>query len=171
MLVAVLAAIGTAVGVWRTHGGTAAATSPSGLKVTRGDLTVAVGGVGRIVQAGEAASAPPATGGGTAVVAETPGFAVFPRASGQVTAVLVAPGDHVAAGQPVALVNDGGLAAAGISQARVDLATAQLEWRQKRTRDPAKGHSAGPCRVRGGSRRRDLGSRAARAALRAFPGG
>ena len=139
ILVTLVAAVVTAVGVWRLQSGTAAAVATPGLKVTRGDLTVTVGGVGRIVQAGEPTQLPPAAGSSTAAAGETPGSAVFPRASGQVTEFLVAPGDRVAAEEPLALLDDGGVAAGAISQARIDLETAKLERQQKRTSDPLKG--------------------------------
>ncbi|MBM2821289.1 MAG: hypothetical protein HW413_35 [Thermoleophilia bacterium] len=136
VFVVVLAAIGTVAGAWRLHGGTAEAAAPVGVNVTRGDLTVTVGGVGQIVQSGIGASTQPAGG---AAAGESSGFVVFPQASGQISVFLVTPGDTVAAGQPITLLDDGGLSAAGIRQAQVDLATAQLELRQKRTSDPSKG--------------------------------
>lgn len=149
-LIALMGAIGITAGVWRSHGGTAEAAPSTGLEVARGDLTVTVGGVGRIVQAGDAAAAAAASGGGAATVVETAGVAVFPQASGQVTVFLVAPGDRVAAGQPLALLNDGGLAAAGVSQAQVELATARLELRQRRTHDPSKGTRPAPAELAAG---------------------
>jgi len=139
LLATVVVALVTAVGVWRLQGGTASAQPVPGLEATRADLIVRVGGVGRIVQAGEPAQMPPAAGSGTAAAGETPGSAVFPRASGQVTELLVAPGDRVAAEEPLALLDDGGVAAGAISQARIELETAKLERRLKRTSDPLKG--------------------------------
>ena len=139
VLLALASAVGIGIAVWGFRGVTATAAAPVGLTATRGDLTVTVGGVGQIVQAGQSTQPPATTGGSTAPAAGTPGFSVFPQASGQITVFLVAPGQHLTAGQPVALLNDGGLAAAGISQAQIDVATARLEWRQKRTRDPSKG--------------------------------
>ncbi|MGI8478833.1 MAG: efflux RND transporter periplasmic adaptor subunit [Gaiellaceae bacterium] len=146
ILVILVVALVTAAGLWRLQGGTASAQPVTGLKAARGDLTVTVGGVGRIVQVGEPAPIPTAPGSSTAATGETPGTAVFPRASGQVTALLVAPGDRVAAGEPLALLDDGGVAAGAISQARIDVQTAQidretakLERRQKQTSDPLKG--------------------------------
>jgi len=139
LLVILVAALVTAVGVWRLQGGTASAQPAPGLKASRGDLTVTVGGVGRIVQAGEPTQAPPAAGSSTASAGETPGSAVFPQVSGQVTEFLVSPGDRVVAGEPLAVLDDGGVAAGAISQARIDLDVAQLERRQKRASDPLKG--------------------------------
>jgi HlyD family secretion protein len=52
---------------------------------------------------------------------------------------LVAPGAHVFAGDPIAVLDDGSTAAIAIAQARSDVATAQLELRQKQTSDPTKG--------------------------------
>lgn len=137
VLLALVAAVGIGFVGCGSQGGAAPAAAPVGLMATRGDLTVTVGGVGQIVQAGQSTQPPPTTG--TAPAAETPGFSVFPQVSGQVTVFLVAPGQHVAAGQPVALLNDGRLAAAVISQAQIDVATVELEWRQKRRSDPSKG--------------------------------
>jgi HlyD family secretion protein len=138
ILLAVALAVGVGIAMRGLPGGTATAAAPVGLTATRGDLTVTVGGVGQIVQAGQSTQPPPTTGTTTPTV-ETPGFSVFPQASGQLTAFLVQPGQHAAAGQPVALLNDGGLAAAGINQAQVDVSTAKLELLQKRTSDPLKG--------------------------------
>ncbi len=140
VVLAILAATTAAViGVMRSHdGGAAAAAPPAGVKVKRGDITVAVGGVGRIVQSGETGLANATTGTG-AVGGELQGAPVFPQASGRIAQLLVARGDRVAAGQPVAVLDDGGLAAAGVSQARSDLAAARLELLQKQTYDPASG--------------------------------
>ena len=139
LLVILVAVLVTAIGVWRLQGGTASVQPAPGLKAVRGDLTVTVRGVGRIVQAGEPAQAPPAAGSSTASAGETPGSAVFPQVSGQVTEFLVSPGDRVVAGEPLAVLDDGGVAAGAISQARIDLDVAQLERRQKRASDPLKG--------------------------------
>ncbi len=103
ILVILVVALVTAVGVWRLQGGTASAQPVPALKVTRRDLIVTVGGVGRIVQAGQPTQMPPAAGSSTAAVGETPGSAVFPL-SGQVTEFIAAPGDLVAAGEPLAHV-------------------------------------------------------------------
>ena len=109
VLLAFAAAVGLGFVVWGSQGGAATAAAPVGLKATRGDLTVTVGAVGRIVQAGAATQLPPVAGSSTAAAGETPGSVVFPRASGQVTEVLVAPGDRVAAEEPLALLDDGGV--------------------------------------------------------------
>jgi HlyD family secretion protein len=147
-----LAVIAIALGFWGVlRGGSAAANDAPAATATRGDLVVSVGGVGRIVQA--KASRPiatPAPPGGTSTASapatptEAPPDAVFPRTSGRVSRFLVAPGDLVVAGAPLALLDDGGVAAAGVGQARNDLATAQVELRQKRTSDPLTGVPATP---------------------------
>jgi multidrug efflux pump subunit AcrA (membrane-fusion protein) len=141
-----LAALAIGFGLWGLlGGGSAAAEDAPAATAARGDLVVSVGGVGRIVQA--RASRPiatPAPAGGTAASApatptEAPPDAVFPRTSGRVSRFLVAPGDLVVVGGPLALLDDGGVAAAGVEQARNDLETAQVELRQKRTSDPLTG--------------------------------
>lgn len=139
MSLVLLVALAIGIGVWRLGGDAASAAAPTGLEVTRGDLTVTVGGVGQIVQTGEPTQPSSTAASGTASTPDMSGFSVFPRASGEMTAFLVSPGQHVAAGAPIALLDDGGLAAAGIDQARSDLAVAELELRQKRTSDPLQG--------------------------------
>ena len=109
------------------------------MTASRGDLTVTVGGVGQIVPAGESTQQQPATSAGGAAPAVPQGLSVFPRTSGQVTGLLVHTGQHVVVGQPLALLDDGGVAAAAIAQARIDLDVARLETRQKRTHDPLRG--------------------------------
>lgn len=134
-----LVAFAAAVVAWQLESGSAPTTAaPAGFKAARGDLTVTVGGVGRIVQAGEPTQAP-TTAAGATPSGETPGFPVFARVTGQVTDLLVASGQHVTAGEPLALLDDGGVAAAAISQAQMDIATARVELRQKRTSDPLRG--------------------------------
>jgi RND family efflux transporter MFP subunit len=158
-------AVGIGLYIWMLQGSSSAApASTSVTRAVRGDLVVTVGGVGRIVQAarsaqitvpaaaggntsaGSAASAssnaPGASGqagGGAGGATAAPADAVFPRASGHVVRFLVHPGQRVVAGQPLALVDDGGSAAAVTKQAGNDLATALLELLQKRTSDPLKG--------------------------------
>jgi HlyD family secretion protein len=138
LLLALTVAAGGSIAMWGLPGGTATAASPVGVTATRGDLTVTVGGVGQIVQAGEPTQAPPSTST-TTPPAETPGLSVFPQLSAQLSVFLAQPGQRVRAGQPVALLDDGGLAASGVRQAQVDVAIARLELRQKRTLDPSKG--------------------------------
>jgi multidrug efflux pump subunit AcrA (membrane-fusion protein) len=147
-----LAVIAISLGLWGVlRGGSAAANDAPAATAARGDLVVSVGGVGRIIQA--RASRPiatPAPPGGTSTASapatptEAPPDAVFPRTSGRVSRFLVAPGDLVVAGGPLALLDDGGAASAGVEQARNDLATAQVELRQKRTSDPLTGVPATP---------------------------
>jgi multidrug efflux pump subunit AcrA (membrane-fusion protein) len=154
----VLLAIGVAVvvGVSLSVGGLQSAPAASegtgaGVEATRGDVVVTVGGVGRIVQsglstdiavpsaAGSAAASGAAASGGTSAPTATSATAVFPQTSGRLLRFLVAPGQHVAAGQPLALLDDRGSAGAAIAQARNDVASARVELRQKRTSDPLKG--------------------------------
>jgi HlyD family secretion protein len=63
---------------------------------------------------------------------------------------LVAPGDHVHAGQPLALLDDGSTAATTKLLARNDVQTALLELLQKRTSDPLKGFPATPAELAAG---------------------
>jgi RND family efflux transporter MFP subunit len=113
----------------------------------RGDVVVTAGGVGRIVEARAASSvaAPAASAGATGAKgsagATTGGSstasadAVFPQASGLVDQLLVAPGQHVVAGQPLVVLADGGSTAMGIELARNELLAAQLEAAQQRSND------------------------------------
>jgi HlyD family secretion protein len=64
---------------------------------------------------------------------------VFPQATGHLARFLVARGQHVAAGQALALLDDRGSAAAAVAQARNDVAMALVDLRQKRTSDPLRG--------------------------------
>ena len=144
---AILAGLGT------FSGSPASAQSPGAIaKASRGNVVLTVGGVGRIVPGGESAeiAIPAAASGGTATQGSTgtsgtapPAAAsatsVFPRTSGRLSRFLVAPGDRVAAGQPLALLDDRHSAADAVGQARTDVETAMVELRQKRTSDPLKG--------------------------------
>ena len=145
---AVLAAAGgTGLALWPLHGGGRGAAAPPTATATRGDIVLSVGGVGRIVEAHAPGqiSVPAATPTGAAASsapsaqATAPADAVFPSAPGHVVRFLVVPGAHVHAGDPIAVLDDGSTAAIAIAQARSDVATAQLELRQKQTSDPAKG--------------------------------
>jgi HlyD family secretion protein len=164
--VAALVIVGVSITVgWLQSSPAASQTTGAVAKATRGDVVVTVGGVGRIVQAGLATdiAVPSASGGSTGAAASgttsTPAAvsatAVFPQTSGRVVRFLVTAGQHVAAGQPLALLDDRGSAAAAIAQARNDVATARVELTQKRTNDPLKGIPATPAELaaaRGGVR-------------------
>lgn len=125
------------------------AAAPAPLTVTAGrdDVVVSVGGVGRIVGASGATdiAIPGATGSSTTASgsasgsATAPADAVFPHTSGYLLRFLVKPGQHVSAGQPLALLDDGGSASAGVKQSQNDLSAALLELEQKQTSDPSKG--------------------------------
>lgn len=126
------------------------------VEATPGNVIVTVGGVGRIVQSGLAAeinvpSASPggalAAAAGTSTSAVTSATSVFPQTSGTVMRFLVVPGQHVIAGQPLALLGDRGTAASAIALARNDVATAVVELRQKRTSDPLKGTPPTPAEL------------------------
>jgi HlyD family secretion protein len=129
----------------------AASESGASAKASKGDVVLSVGGVGRIVQAGRSAEiAVPAAAGGaaapasagsasSAAAAATSASAVFPQATGHLARFLVARGQHVAAGQALALLDDRGSAAAAVAQARNDVAMALVDLRQKRTSDPLRG--------------------------------
>ena len=121
---AVAVAAVAALSVWRLHPSAEAQASQSVATATRGTIVVTVGGVGQIVDGrfGQSASSS-TTGGGTS----TPSNAVYPRAAGTVSNVLVAPGQRVSAGQTLAVVDDGGVADSTAVQAQIDLETALLE--------------------------------------------
>jgi HlyD family secretion protein len=120
-------------------------------RATRGDILSTVGGLGRVVVADQStqvtvpasasgASSPSSTTGQPSAgpVTAPPG-SVFATAAGHVTQYLVHQGERVAAGQPLALIDDGGTATAAVQQARSDLASARLELAQKRVSDPTRG--------------------------------
>ena len=132
--------------VWSSQGTTAAEENIATARVERGDMVIAVGGVGRIVQAkAPGAISRPSSGGsgggsgGGGSAADTPADAVFPQGTGRIKRYLVRRGQRVVAGQPLALLDDGGAAAAAVKQAANEVATARVELRQKRTSDPLKG--------------------------------
>lgn len=130
MVLAMVAALATAVTVWRLQGDAVAQASPNLATATKGPIVVTVGGVGRIVEsrlsgqrtAGAATSSASSTGSAAA-----PAGSVFPRTTGTVSRVLVAVGDRVSPGELLALVDDGGTAAAARAQAEIDLETALVE--------------------------------------------
>lgn len=156
--VAALVIVGVSVTVgWLQSSPAASQTTGAAAEATRGDVVVTVGGVGRIVQSGLATdiAVPSASGGSSGAAASgttsTPAAisatAVFPQTSGRVVRFLVTAGERVAAGQPLALLDDRGSAAAAIAQARNDVATARVELTQKRTNDPLKGIPATPAEL------------------------
>jgi len=153
--------------VWRLQSPAPARGSLRTAAASRGDVVVTVGGLGRIVEANAGGVIPLpsssasssgatalATGSATATGstggASIPADAVLPRASGRVARVLVTPGGHVAAGDVIAVLDDGGTVAAAAAQARDDLATARLELLQKRTSDPLRGLPATPAELAAG---------------------
>jgi HlyD family secretion protein len=133
--------------VWGLQDPTAAGEDPTMAKATRGNMIVSVGGVGRIVPANApAAIARPSSGGNTQTgassgpaAADTPADAVFPRTAGRIKRYLVKRSQRVVAGQPLAVLDDGGISGSAVRQAKNDLATARLELRQKKTSDPIRG--------------------------------
>jgi multidrug efflux pump subunit AcrA (membrane-fusion protein) len=137
-----------AFAVWGSQGTTAAAEDPVTAKAVRSDMVVAVGGVGRIIQAkapgtiarpSSGSAGGTGSGSGSASGGDAPADAVFPRTTGQITKYLVRRGQRVRAGQALAILDDGGVADAAIKQARNDIATAKIELRQKQKSDPLKG--------------------------------
>ena len=141
-LVLLGASVATALVVWPLQGGGGTATTVPTAKAARGDVVLAVGGVGRIVSARSAhtiaASAAPGSAGASGP-ATAPADAVFATASGRIVRYLVTPGERISAGRPLAILDDGGAAAAALDQARTELETARLELLQKQTADPARG--------------------------------
>jgi len=136
-------ALGTGVGLWQLSGDSAPASTPVA-RAVKDDIVVSVGGVGRIVQATSSAeiavpgtasggagataalagSAASGTGSAPGAATTAPADGVFPRTSGRIVKFLVAPGDHVVAGQPLALLDDGETSAATTKLARNDVETA-----------------------------------------------
>jgi len=148
-------AIASHLGAGWLQSAPAAAESGAVARAARDDVVLTVGGVGRIVQAGPSTeialpstagsgsgSTVPASGGSggtSAAPAGTSATAVFPRTSGSLRRFLVVPGQRVAAGQALAVLDDRGSSAAAIAQAQNHVAMAFVELRQKRTTDPLKG--------------------------------
>ena len=156
--VGIAAAIGIGVAVWRIQGDASASSSallPT-VKVTRADLVVSVGGVGRIVEknGGEQITIPSAPAAGATTTSgstsSAPADAVFPRASGHVARILVAPGRRVHAGQPIAVIDDGGVAASALASAQSDRESAGVELEQKQSQDPLRGFPATPAEIAAG---------------------
>jgi RND family efflux transporter MFP subunit len=155
---AVLAAL---AGVWHLGSGEAASESMPIATAKRGNLVVSVGGVGRIVQTrapteisvsvGGSGSSSPSGGGGGGGTTTAPADAVFPRATGRLARYFVKPGTKVVRGQRIAVLDDGGNSASAERLAQLDLRTAQLELRQKRTSDPLKGFPATPAELEAGT--------------------
>jgi len=145
LMVALLGAgVATALVAWSLKDAGGSATAVTTANAVRGDVILTVGGVGRIVSArsantaGAAASAAQSSTGSATPAAGTPD-AVYASASGRVARYFVAPGQRVSAGQPVAVLDDGGAASVAVGQARSDLEIARFELRQKETADPARG--------------------------------
>ena len=107
------------------------------VRATYGDVTVTVGGVGRIVPSGSTSAAVlttattgGSTSGGTSQgggAATAPVDAVFARTTGTVSLLLVEPGQRVVAGQPIAVLDDAGASANAVRQLQNDVAVARLE--------------------------------------------
>ncbi|MDQ2909418.1 MAG: efflux RND transporter periplasmic adaptor subunit [Actinomycetota bacterium] len=169
LLGAVLAAAaGGGFAVWKLHGTSAAKVSAPVATATRGDVIVSVGGVGRIGEARPTSQISlPSTAGssssGAAAPASAPGAAapstsggvssadaVFPHTSGRVSRLLINPGEHVTAGQPLAMLEDGGSAAGAVLQVQAEIATALVELQQRRTSDPLKGVPPTPLELSAG---------------------
>jgi HlyD family secretion protein len=124
-------------------GGVEAAEPPAGIKVGRANLVVSVGGVGRIVEARTSFLTPSASGSASGGSSATfIANAVYPRTGGRIAKLFVEAGKRVAEGQVVAIIDDGGVSANAIKQAESDLATAELELRQRQTSDPQRGTRA-----------------------------
>ncbi|MDX6681718.1 MAG: HlyD family secretion protein [Solirubrobacteraceae bacterium] len=147
-----------AVVIWASGRGNPAPTATGEVvRAERGEVATTVGGIGHVSTLTEAAlQAVPASGGaggGSAGSGTSAGGsggsggggspasadAVFPAVAGHVARVLVKPGEHVVAGQPVAVIADDGVVAGNVLQARSDLSTARLELAQRRVQDPARG--------------------------------
>jgi HlyD family secretion protein len=123
-----VAALAIAATVWRIQSDAVAQATPNLATATRGPIVVTVGGVGRIVESrlsGQRAATASTSSSSTGTSA--PAGAVFSRATGTVSKVLVSPGQRVSAGETLALIDDGGTAATATAQAKIDLETALVE--------------------------------------------
>ena len=137
-VVAVMVAVASGLAVWMLQPEASAESTLPIAEASLDDVVFSVVGVGRVVPAGS--SEPTATtGGSTATTISFTASGVFPRSSGQLARFLVKRGKLVRAGQAVAVLDDGGAAAAAVRLARIELQTARLELQQRRTSDPAKG--------------------------------
>jgi RND family efflux transporter MFP subunit len=130
-----VAAVAVLVVAFHFVGRGSAAEPPPTEKVSRDDIVVSVGGVGRVIQAGAVTRVPDAatsagTSGGTSASSAPPANAVYPRTTGNVRKYLVVPGQRVAFGQPLLELDDGGAALAAVQLAEDDLAGARLELAQ-----------------------------------------
>jgi RND family efflux transporter MFP subunit len=138
VLLLLVAAAAAAAATWQARQAAPAPNDVAQAPVTRGDVVVSVGGVGRIVEAraAEPIGVPSQAGGASTT---TPADAVFATATGHLVRFTVGMGAHVRAGQRIAVLDDGGTTTAAVLQARSDYATAQVELAQRLTTDPAKG--------------------------------
>jgi RND family efflux transporter MFP subunit len=107
------------VAVLRLSGGAAAQEDAPSATAERGDLVVAVRGVGRVVEA-------------------TPEAQIFASTSTPLSVtLLVSRGERVTAGQRLAVLDDGGAAAAATAQAESELELARLDLRQTQVNRPS----------------------------------
>ena len=132
--------VGGAVTYGTTRSSDPVSTTRHTVTAEYGDVAVTVGGVGRIVLAGWTSTLVPAAAAGSAIAA--PGGqgtgsaalavpdALFPRASGVVSRLLVTPGETVVSGQRIAVLDDAGAATAAVQQATTDVATARIQLRR-----------------------------------------
>jgi HlyD family secretion protein len=105
--------------VLRLSGGAAAQEDSPTATAERGSLVVSVRGVGRVVEA-------------------TPELQISPSTSVPLAVTfLVSRGEHVTAGQRLAVLDDGGAAAAATAQAGSELDLARLDLRQAQTIRPS----------------------------------
>ncbi len=117
----------------------AGAAEPTLAQVVKGDMTVTVGGVGRLVSVGsvDAVETSSASAGQSASGAIADG--VFAHTSGHVAKILVQPGQSVRVGQLLAVLDDNGVASTAYEQASMDVAVAEVELSLKRTADTSTG--------------------------------
>ena len=142
LLVAAVAvlAIGS-VGAWNlTQSSEASAASAEVVTVSRGAVSVTVGGIGHVANLSDAARmAVPEIDSASGAAGSTTTDAVFARATGHVLELFVEVGDVVEADQELARIADDGTVRGSLIQARSELASARLDLAQKRLQDPARG--------------------------------
>ena len=132
---------------WGATRGDGSETAPARVvSLQRGDIAVTVGGIGRVATLTSAARFSVATSdasAGSTSAGSRPSVdtteAVFATTVGHVAELLVAVGDKVSAGQPIARIDDGGALSSAVIQADNDLTAARIDLAQKRVQDPARG--------------------------------
>ncbi len=128
MVVGIAVAAVIAVVAWQLRGSSSQTASVPTATAVPGDVVVSVRALGKVVDARVTSRVVVATGAqATASVADG-SQPIFPQIAGRVTALLVAPGQHLVAGQVIARLDSANARGNLVSaQASLDQARAQLE--------------------------------------------